>query len=123
MTARFRVSVFIAVAAVFISFPASAEFLQYDAHGRRDPFAPLVGAEKPTMAKLADVTSVEDIRLEGIVSDAKGKMAAMVNGEIIKVNDKIGDIVVKSITKAEVTLTVGGKEYKLKLPEEGGQKE
>ena len=101
---------------------AAAENFEYNAHGKRDPFVSLVGVERPTVTKLSDITSVEDMRLEGIVSGAKGEMAAMVNGEIIKVNDKIGDIVVKSITKAGVTLTVGGKEYKLKLPEVGGQK-
>jgi hypothetical protein len=75
------------------------------------------------MAKLADIVSVEDIRLEGIVSGAKGEMAAMMNGEIVKQNTKIGDIAVRSINYAGVTLTIGGKEYKIKLPGEGGQKE
>ncbi len=108
---------------VGLSSYAAAENFEYNAHGRRDPFVSLVGSEKPTVTRLADITSVEDMKLEGIVSGAKGEMAAMMNGEIIKINDKIGDIVVKSITKAGVTLTVGGKEYQLKLPEEGGRKE
>ncbi|MCX5680090.1 MAG: hypothetical protein NTZ95_05495 [Candidatus Omnitrophica bacterium] len=101
---------------------AGAENFEYNSHGRRDPFVPLVGSERPAVTKLADITSVEDIRLEGIVSGAGGDMGAMMNGEMMKVNDKVGDIVVKSITKAAVTLTIGGKEYQLKLPEEGGQK-
>ncbi len=121
MALKVKISIFIAAVAVLVPLEANAESLQYDAHGRRDPFVPLVGAEKPSMTKLSEITSVEDMKLEGIVSGAKGEMAAMMNGEIIKVNDKIGDIVVKSITGAGVTLTVGGKEYKLKLPEEGGQ--
>ena len=48
-------------------------------------------------------------------------MVAIVNGEMIKKGDRIGDIIIRSITKAGVTLTVGGKEYQLKLSEEGGQ--
>lgn len=123
MPGRIKILAFIVMLALFIPFQAKAEFLQYETHGKRDPFAPLVGAEKPTMAKLADVTSVEDIRLEGIVSGARGEMAAMMNGEIVKKNDKFGDITVKSITKTAVVLSVGGKEHQLKLPEEGGQKE
>lgn len=121
MALRVKISIFIAVVTVLVPLQASAEFSQYEAHGRRDPFVPLIGAEKPSMTKLSEITSVEDMKLEGIVSGAKGEMAAMMNGEIIKAGDKIGDIVVKSITGAGVTLTVGGKEYKLKLPEEGGQ--
>ncbi len=122
MRGGLKVTVFLVLLIGFAS-SAAAENVEYNSHGRRDPFAPLVGSEKPTITKLADITSVEDIRLEGIVSGSKGEMAAMMNGEIIKQNSKIGDIVVRSITKAGVTLTVGGKEYKLKLPEEGGQKE
>ena len=122
MKGRIAAAVFILTGAVLISFKAEAEFLQYEAHGKRDPFVSLVGVEKPTATRLSDITSVEDIRLEGIVSGARGEMAAMMNGEIVKQNDKIGDIVVRSISGAGVTLTVGGKEYKLKLPEEGGQK-
>jgi len=121
MAGKIKITVLILMAAVFIPLQANAELLQYEAHGKRDPFVSLVGSEKPTTTKLVDITSVEDIRLEGIVSGNKGEMAAMMNGEIIKVNDRIGDICVKSITKAGVTLTVGGREYQLKLPEEGGQ--
>lgn len=102
---------------------ANAENFGYNSHGRRDPFVSLVGSEKPVATKLADITSAEDIKLEGIVSGSKGEMTAILNGEMIKVNDKRGDIVVKSITKAGVTLTVGEKEYQMKLPEEGGLKE
>ena len=112
-----------AVVIIGLASSADAENFGYNSHGRRDPYVSLVGPEKPTLTKLSDITSVEDIRLEGIVSGSKGNMVAMMNGEIVKVNDKIGDIVVKSITKAGVTLTVGGKEYQVKLPEEGGLKE
>ena len=117
-----KITVFSALLMVFASC-AGAENFEYNSRGRRDPFVPLVGVERPAVTRLADITSVEDMKLEGIVSGPKGNMAAMMNGEMIKTNDKIGDIVVKSITKAGVTLTVGGKEYQLKLPEEGGRKE
>lgn len=100
---------------------SGAENFEYNSHGKRDPFVPLVGSEKPTVTKLAEITSVEDIKLEGIVSGGRSRAAAMMNGEIVKQNDRVGDIFIKSITKAGVTLTIGGKEYQLKLPEEGGK--
>lgn len=107
-------------AAIAISSTVFADIFRYDSHGKRDPFVPLVGVEKPTVTRLADITSVEDMRLEGIVSGAKGEMAAMINGEMVKVNEKVGDIVVKSITRNTVTLTVSGKICELRLSEEGG---
>ena len=116
-----RITVFLALTIGLGSY-AGAENFEYNSRGRRDPFVSLVGSEKPTITRLADITSVEDIKIEGIVSGAKGQMAAIMNGEMVKTNDRIGDIVVKSITKAGVTLTVGGKEYQMKLPEEGGKK-
>jgi len=116
------ITVFLALLIAPGSYAGTGNF-EYNSHGKRDPFVPLVGIERPVVTKLADITSVDDMRLEGIVSGGKGKLAAMVNGEIVRQNDKIGDIVIKSITEAGVTLTVGGKEYQLKLPEEGGRKE
>jgi hypothetical protein len=95
---------------------------EYNSHGKRDPFAPLVGPDKPTaVTRLADVASVEEMSLEGIVTNAKGEVVALVNGEMLKTNDRVGEITVKSITSSGVTLSVGGKEYKLRLPEERGQ--
>lgn len=117
------VFLFLIAASAGISFLYNAEAFQYESKGKRDPFVPLVGAEKPAAARLADVTSVEDMRLEGVVLGAKGGAAAIINGELIKSGDKVGDIIVKSITKTTVTLSVGGKVHELKLPEEGGQKE
>ena len=96
MTVKEAVSVvvFLALFSAITSL-AGAENFEYNAHGRRDPFVSLVGPEKPAVTKLSDITSVEDIRLEGIVSGAKGEMAAIMNGEILKQNEKIGNIKVK----------------------------
>jgi len=105
------------------SFLSNARAFQYESKGKRDPFVSLVGSEKPTAARLEDVTSIEDMKLDGIALGAKGEAAAIINGELIKVGYKAGDIEVKSITRTAVTLSIGGKTYELKLPEEGGQKE
>ena len=44
------------------------------------------------------------------------------NGELVKENFKVGEVEIKKITKDSVLLAIGGKEYTIKLPEEGGQK-
>jgi hypothetical protein len=112
-------------AAVFIlsEFLHNAEAFQYESKGKRDPFVPLVGAEKPAAARLVDITSVEDLKLDGIALGARGEAAAIINGELVKSGDKVGDITVKSITKTTVTLIISGKAHELNLQEEGGQKE
>ena len=117
--------IFILLITAFVqfSFLYNAEAFQYESKGKRDPFVPLVGAEKPTAARLADVTSIEDMKLEGIATGAKGEAVAIINGELVKTGEKVGDITITSVTKSSVTLNIGGKVHELKLQEEGGGKE
>lgn len=94
---------------------------QYDARGRRDPLVPLIGKDKPGILKLENVASIEDIRLEGIADGAIGKIAIL-NGELVKENDKFGEVVIKKIANRSVTITIEGKSYTVAIPEEGGLK-
>lgn len=96
---------------------------KYESRGRRDPFVPLVGMGKPAAARLEDVTSISDICLEGIAIESKGKMTAIMNGAVLKEGDKVGEVEVRKISKNTVSLSIGGKQYDLKLSKEGGQKD
>ncbi len=102
-------------------YAAGEQRFQYDARGRRDPLVPLIGKDKPSILKLENVTSVEDARLEGIADGAMGKIAIL-NGELVKENDKFGEVVIKKIANRSVTITIEGKLYTIALPEEGGRK-
>jgi len=95
---------------------------QYEAHGKRDPFVSLVGPEKTTSLKLEDIMSVDDVRLEGIATGAKGSMTAIINGEILKQGDKVGEVEMRKISTRSVTIAIGGNTYEIKLPEQGGAK-
>jgi len=119
----FSLSLFLVIVLFLSPFSYNSEAFEYESKGKRDPFVPLVGAERPTAARLADITSIEDIRLDGIALGAKGEAAAIINGELIKTGAKVGDITVVSITKTMVTLDIVGKVHELKLPDEGGRKE
>ncbi|MCX5686866.1 MAG: hypothetical protein NTW09_05370 [Candidatus Omnitrophica bacterium] len=101
---------------------AECESYRYEPHGRRDPFVPLIGQDKVVAAGLTDVTSVEDIKLEGIAIGSNGKRTAIMNGEIVKEEYKAGEIVIKKIDPKSVTLLINNKEFKVSLPEEGGPK-
>lgn len=114
-------SLFLAVGVILASVGTCEDF-QYESHGKRDPFVPLVGSEKPTIAKLEDITSIDDINLEGIAVGARGIRSAIINGEILRQGSKVGDIEIRKIGNKMVTLSISGKEYTVKLPEEGGMR-
>jgi hypothetical protein len=56
----------------------------YDAAGRRDPFVPLVTGDREAVRGLYGVETVDDLTIEGIVSDAAKGSVAIVNGEIVR---------------------------------------
>ena len=74
------------------------------------------------LVEFSSIVSIDDVRLEGIAGEAAGKRAAIINGELVKENFKSGEVQVRKITKTSVTLTISGKEFTIKLPEEGEQK-
>jgi hypothetical protein len=122
----FRAIVQLAIIAMLtasVGFAAGPlEIFKYDPHGKRDPFVPLVGQEKNTIGNLSDITSPEDLKLEGIAVGSEGKKTAIINGEIVKVGQKIGEVEVKNITAKTVELLVAKQPYTLNLSEEGGSK-
>lgn len=101
-----------------------ADGYQYEARGKRDPFVPLIGqgGKSSAAVSLEDAVTIADIKLEGIASVAKGRRAAILNGEIVKEGVRVGLVQVVTIDSKSVSLLVGGKEYVLNLFEEGGTK-
>jgi len=104
----------------FVAVPfAMSENFKYEAKGRRDPFVPLIGQDRPAVISLEDVTSIDDIKLEGIAIGAKGERVAIINGTMVKKNDVISEIEVKAISDSAITLTINGKEHTVNLVKEG----
>lgn len=113
---------FLAIA-FFIAIPfVQSDPLKYESKGKRDPFVPLIGPGKTITAGLEDILSIEDVNLEGIAVAAKGNRVAIINGQILKENDKVGSVLINKITDKAVTLSIDGKAYNINLPEEGGTK-
>lgn len=96
---------------------AAQDAFEYPSKGKRDPFVPLVGQEKAKVSTLADITSIEDVHLEGIAIGAGGKNIAILNGQMVKEKDKLGVIYVKEISQKLVQLSIEGKDYTLKIRE------
>jgi Tfp pilus assembly protein PilP len=66
---------------------------------KRDPFSLKSASKKPE--------SGEEIRLMGIIK-RDGKSLAMISGKVYKVNDKIGNSVIKNIKKHSIILYSDG---------------
>lgn len=122
MRRKIYASLFILTAVILagLTEPVSGETVQYEFRGKRDPFVPLVGMDRPTVTKLEDISSVDDIKLEGIAF-AGGKRIALLNGEVLKEGDRVGDVEMKAVANKFVTISISGKSYDIYLPgEEGG---
>ena len=114
----------LATAALVIAASSGAEQFRYDPHGKRDPLVPLIGQEKSTgEVTFAEIASVDDVKLEGIAGVVSGNKTAIINGELVKENFKVGEVEVKKIMKDSVVLNISGTEYTVKMSEEGGPKE
>ncbi len=110
---------------VMLATPLRAEQFVYDSHGKRDPMAPLIAKEKAVaggVVALSEITSIDDVKLEGITSQSSGVKMAIINGELIKENFKSGEFTLKKIMKKSVVLSISGQEYTVLLPEEGEKK-
>jgi hypothetical protein len=103
---------------VLIFFSANLVYAQdafvYDDHGKRDPFVPLVSSAGMVVTYDEDL-AVNDLVLEGIVADASGNNAAIVNGKVVKVHDQIGPYVVDIIATDHVEFLKGTEKFILKL--------
>lgn len=89
----------------------------YDSKGKRDPFVPLIGQERVMSASLDTIVSPEDLKLEGIATVAGAKRIAIINGQMVKDNDKFGVLTIKSISRDHVEILLEGKDYTLTLQE------
>jgi hypothetical protein len=91
---------------------------KYDSKGKRDPFVPLVSETGVSISDIYGISSIKDIRLEGIVWDDKGGSIAIINGEIIKEGEVLGVLKLLKIQKDGVVFDIDGEEVKVDLMRE-----
>ncbi len=89
----------------------------YDDHGKRDPLWTLLGHRGMIMNYDNDLQA-SDMSLEGVLVEPSGDSVAIINGNIVKVGDKVGFYVVKSIQVNVVILQKGQEIITLKLKKE-----
>jgi len=88
----------------------------YEAQGRRDPFLPLI-TPSGYLVNL-DPETDETLRLEGIMFDPSGDSIAIINGELLRVGESLGDAVIIDIKAQKVTVMRNNETLELELRRE-----
>lgn len=91
---------------------------EYQSHGKRDPLVPLLTEDgqriHPPGFDEEEVTpGITHLVLQGIVFDPQAESYAVINGEIVRKDDAIGDVKVLKIEPAVVTVLADGQPQKL----------
>jgi hypothetical protein len=97
-----------------LSLAEDGDYL-YDSHGRRDPFVPLVGITATAASSLDDVLSIEDVKFQGIASDASGMQVAILNGEMIREGERSGRVTLKNISNESIIILIDDEQYEISL--------
>ena len=113
-----RILIIIVVEIFFsvFAYAETASFL-YNDHGKRDPLWPLVTVSGAIMNYETEVF-VSDLVLEGIIIGEGGNNLAIVNGVVVKRNDRVGQYTVSEINSSAVVLMKGQEKFTLRLKKE-----
>jgi len=93
----------------------------YKDEGKRDPFVPIV-TKDGVLTQISKDKKDTNFYLQGIFFDENGESVALINDQMLRKNDMIGDCKIISIKKDSVVYTKNGELFILSLfGEEGGQ--
>ena len=95
-----------------ISFVAGAADQKiYEAHGKRDPFIPLVTTTmKSSSLGLLSVENFDDLSIEGVVYDPVHGSIVIVNGAILKEGEELGVVKVLEVKPEGARFLINGME-------------
>ena len=108
------IKICIAILLLFLVFSDSAEvaqnvlLLRYESKDKKDPFIPVVTNDGQLLMKIQSEEKDIDLNLEGIIYESKGQSMAIINGEILKVDDSIGNVKIVEIRKDSIVYSKDG---------------
>lgn len=112
----------VAFGMIFLSEPSNAAAAAvYNAHGKRDPFVPLVTFTTRESSGLIGVEGVDEILIEGIVYDPKKGSIVIMNGSVLKEGEEVGNVKVTVIKPDGVTFLLNGIEQSKSMYQEENQ--
>lgn len=86
----------------------AGEDIFYNAHGRRDPFIPLVTQAARTSSGLAGVETAEEVTIEGVVYDPEHGSVVVINGSVLKEGEESGSVKVLRIRSDGAWFLING---------------
>ncbi len=107
---------FYALQSAFCIFAFAQERLVYDDQGKRNPFIPLVTSSGRIIN--LDQESNSELRLDGIIYDGRGLSYAIVNQEVVRISDWVGNYQVLKIEKNKVIFLKNGEPKEVELKKE-----
>lgn len=109
-------SIFWACIGILFVSSVTAEEYVYKIQGKRDPFVPLISPS----GYLLNLEPQDDstLRLEGVMFDPKGDSVAIINGELVRVGETIGDAVLSNIEPDKVTVIKNNEKVEIELRRE-----
>lgn len=111
---------FCVVLAIILAKQLAAEdSFVYKAGGRRDPMIPLVTPQGLIRDIKSQSAQHGGLSLEGIIYDAQRNSLAIINGEILKAGDNIGEVKILDIRQDRVMILKDNEVQEIRLEEEG----
>ncbi len=101
---------------LLLSF-AETEGPAYQSAGKRDPFIPYVTNDGQLINMGGSDKKEFALNLEGIIYEDGGESLVIINGEILKQNDTIGDIKIIEIRKESIVYMKNGELFVVKREE------
>ncbi len=82
----------------------------YDAHGKRDPFIPLISLSSRVASGLLGVETFDELIIEGIVYDPGKASIVVVNGAVMNVGEEVGSVKLVDVKADGATFSISGVE-------------
>lgn len=95
---------------------AQEQKYSYKFQGKRDPFVPLISPAGYLLNLEPEDNNA--LNLEGIMYDPKGDSIAIINGELVRAGETIGDAVLTSIEPNKVTIIKDNEKVEIDLRRE-----
>lgn len=110
---------------LLFAFISSAYALQikrdfiYNDKKNRDPLNPLVTKEGRVLPGINPQSETENVNLEGVMLDSQGKSIAIINGKVVKEQDRVLGMQVLKIKSESVIMQREGKVFVINLRKGG----
>ncbi|MBU4304658.1 MAG: hypothetical protein KJ893_03385 [Candidatus Omnitrophica bacterium] len=118
---RSKLTVFLVILTLGRTVSAQEQAFVYQSNGKRDPFMTLVTKDGRILPGARVAAETENIELEGVIWDPQGRSVAIINGNLLKEQERFGSMQILKIRKESVIIQKEGKVLVINLKKGGGE--